>query len=234
MDLEERTTSEPEVDSTGEPSETENSPTTKKQRNRRSRLSVMKICNLVRPVKCANRECNNPYGQLDKPRSIYCSTRCQYREQNLRQGRIKDISKKIKPKRKRTTSSHFKLDQSFHEGSDETEESAVAAYKAMLTAATAAAKAAPSVSAPSYPTSTNPTTTTSSSSSPSSVHSPSFTLSRLHPNRIPLNQRDNEAPNIILSPIIPVESRAFPFTNPFLYSQNTTPLPALPQRSVCF
>mmetsp|Transcript_4502 Transcript_4502/g.6293 ORF Transcript_4502/g.6293 Transcript_4502/m.6293 type:complete len:387 (+) Transcript_4502:125-1285(+) len=40
--------------------------------------------------KCRNRECNNLGGQLGKPRSIYCSKRCQSREQNLRQGRIKN------------------------------------------------------------------------------------------------------------------------------------------------
>lgn len=43
--------------------------------------------------KCANRECNNLSGQPNKPRSIYCSKRCQSREQNLRQGRIKNIRK---------------------------------------------------------------------------------------------------------------------------------------------
>jgi len=44
-----------------------------------------------RPVamKCQSRECFQPAGQPDKPRSIYCSRRCQSREQNLRQGRIK-------------------------------------------------------------------------------------------------------------------------------------------------
>lgn len=41
--------------------------------------------------KCRNRECNNLGGQLGKPRSIYCSKRCQSREQNLRQGRIKNV-----------------------------------------------------------------------------------------------------------------------------------------------
>lgn len=40
--------------------------------------------------KCRNRECNNLCGQEGKPRSIYCSKRCQSREQNLRQGRIKN------------------------------------------------------------------------------------------------------------------------------------------------
>eukprot|EP01119_Soliformovum_irregulare_P002364 TRINITY_DN12629_c0_g1_i1.p1 TRINITY_DN12629_c0_g1~~TRINITY_DN12629_c0_g1_i1.p1 ORF type:complete len:367 (-),score=36.24 TRINITY_DN12629_c0_g1_i1:80-1180(-) len=40
--------------------------------------------------KCRNRECNNLGGQAGKPRSIYCSKRCQSREQNLRQGRIKN------------------------------------------------------------------------------------------------------------------------------------------------
>jgi len=41
--------------------------------------------------KCRNRECNNWGGQPGKPRSIYCSKRCQSREQNLRQGRIKNV-----------------------------------------------------------------------------------------------------------------------------------------------
>eukprot|EP01118_Nematostelium_gracile_P018173 TRINITY_DN79_c0_g1_i1.p1 TRINITY_DN79_c0_g1~~TRINITY_DN79_c0_g1_i1.p1 ORF type:complete len:329 (+),score=56.48 TRINITY_DN79_c0_g1_i1:137-988(+) len=41
--------------------------------------------------KCRNRECNNLGGQPGKPRSIYCSKRCQSREQNLRQGRIKNV-----------------------------------------------------------------------------------------------------------------------------------------------
>eukprot|EP01114_Cavostelium_apophysatum_P000722 TRINITY_DN10656_c0_g1_i1.p1 TRINITY_DN10656_c0_g1~~TRINITY_DN10656_c0_g1_i1.p1 ORF type:complete len:417 (-),score=34.17 TRINITY_DN10656_c0_g1_i1:102-1352(-) len=41
--------------------------------------------------KCRNRECNNLGGQIGKPRSIYCSKRCQSREQNLRQGRIKNV-----------------------------------------------------------------------------------------------------------------------------------------------
>lgn len=41
--------------------------------------------------KCRNRECNNLGGQQGKPRSIYCSKRCQSREQNLRQGRIKNV-----------------------------------------------------------------------------------------------------------------------------------------------
>jgi len=44
-------------------------------------------------MKCKNRECNNLCGQLNKPRSIYCSKRCQSREQNLRQGRIKNLKK---------------------------------------------------------------------------------------------------------------------------------------------
>lgn len=39
--------------------------------------------------KCGNRECNNSAGQDEKPRSIYCSKKCQSREQNIRQGRIK-------------------------------------------------------------------------------------------------------------------------------------------------
>lgn len=48
---------------------------------------------LMKPFarKCKNRECNNLGGQIGKPRSIYCSKRCQSREQNLRQGRIKNI-----------------------------------------------------------------------------------------------------------------------------------------------
>jgi len=41
--------------------------------------------------KCRNRECQNMGGQVGKPRSIYCSKRCQSREQNLRQGRIKNV-----------------------------------------------------------------------------------------------------------------------------------------------
>eukprot|EP01116_Phalansterium_solitarium_P015938 TRINITY_DN358_c0_g1_i4.p1 TRINITY_DN358_c0_g1~~TRINITY_DN358_c0_g1_i4.p1 ORF type:complete len:437 (+),score=48.62 TRINITY_DN358_c0_g1_i4:94-1404(+) len=47
--------------------------------------------------KCANRECQNPGGQPDKPRSIYCSKRCQSREQNLRQGRIKHVNSPGRP-----------------------------------------------------------------------------------------------------------------------------------------
>ncbi|PRP82382.1 hypothetical protein PROFUN_10158 [Planoprotostelium fungivorum] len=47
--------------------------------------------------KCRNRECNNMGGQQGKPRSIYCSKRCQSREQNLRQGRIKLKSGKSSP-----------------------------------------------------------------------------------------------------------------------------------------
>src|SRR3989338_9129212 len=43
-------------------------------------------------IKCSNRECSNEARQLDKPRSIYCSRRCQSREQNLRQGRIRSVS----------------------------------------------------------------------------------------------------------------------------------------------
>jgi len=39
--------------------------------------------------KCRNRECKNKRGQPGKPRSLYCSPKCQSREQNLRQGRIK-------------------------------------------------------------------------------------------------------------------------------------------------
>merc|ERR1712100_496427 len=42
---------------------------------------------------CHNRECNNPQGYKNKPNSIYCSSRCQSREQNLRQGRVKNIRK---------------------------------------------------------------------------------------------------------------------------------------------
>src|SRR3989338_9204127 len=42
------------------------------------------------PMKCCqSRECNRPAGKPEKPRSIYCSRRCQNREQNLRQGRVK-------------------------------------------------------------------------------------------------------------------------------------------------
>jgi hypothetical protein len=40
-------------------------------------------------LQCRNRECDHIGGQESKPRSIYCSRRCQSREQNLRQGRIK-------------------------------------------------------------------------------------------------------------------------------------------------
>eukprot|EP01117_Protostelium_nocturnum_P020089 TRINITY_DN888_c0_g1_i1.p1 TRINITY_DN888_c0_g1~~TRINITY_DN888_c0_g1_i1.p1 ORF type:complete len:376 (-),score=105.50 TRINITY_DN888_c0_g1_i1:164-1291(-) len=43
--------------------------------------------------KCRNRECNKLGGQSGKPRSIYCSKKCQSREQNLRQGRIKNGGK---------------------------------------------------------------------------------------------------------------------------------------------
>mmetsp|Transcript_7602 Transcript_7602/g.21607 ORF Transcript_7602/g.21607 Transcript_7602/m.21607 type:complete len:379 (-) Transcript_7602:25-1161(-) len=39
--------------------------------------------------KCRNRECSARAGQEGKPRSPYCSKRCQAREQNMRQGRIK-------------------------------------------------------------------------------------------------------------------------------------------------
>lgn len=46
--------------------------------------------------KCRNRECSNPRGQPGKPRSIYCSSRCQSREQNLRQGRIKNVRRRFK------------------------------------------------------------------------------------------------------------------------------------------
>lgn len=72
---------------------------------------------LLQAMKCRNRECNNLCGQADKPRSIYCSKRCQSRgfflffflntasgsvfwqdlfnlEQNLRQGRIKNVKRK--------------------------------------------------------------------------------------------------------------------------------------------
>jgi len=48
--------------------------------------------------KCRNRECSNPRGQPGKPRSIYCSSRCQSREQNLRQGRIKNVRRRFKRK----------------------------------------------------------------------------------------------------------------------------------------
>ena len=48
------------------------------------------------PKKCGNRECHNPAGQPDKPRSLYCSKKCQSREQNLRQGRIKGTKKNKK------------------------------------------------------------------------------------------------------------------------------------------
>eukprot|EP01094_Clydonella_sp_ATCC50884_P020836 TRINITY_DN4416_c0_g3_i1.p1 TRINITY_DN4416_c0_g3~~TRINITY_DN4416_c0_g3_i1.p1 ORF type:complete len:379 (+),score=83.74 TRINITY_DN4416_c0_g3_i1:66-1139(+) len=48
------------------------------------------------PEKCRNRECSNPRGQPGKPRSIYCSSRCQSREQNLRQGRIKNVRRRTK------------------------------------------------------------------------------------------------------------------------------------------
>lgn len=44
--------------------------------------------------KCRNRECNKTSGQAGKPRSIYCSKKCQSREQNLRQGRVKSKSAK--------------------------------------------------------------------------------------------------------------------------------------------
>jgi len=45
-------------------------------------------------TKCMNRECNNKRGFPLKPNSIYCSTKCQSREQNLRQGRVKAIRKR--------------------------------------------------------------------------------------------------------------------------------------------
>jgi hypothetical protein len=38
---------------------------------------------------CKNRECQNLAGQPSKPKSPYCSRKCQAREQNMRQGRIK-------------------------------------------------------------------------------------------------------------------------------------------------
>ena len=41
-------------------------------------------------LKCASRECLRPRGQIGHPRSMYCSKKCQCREQNLRQGRIKN------------------------------------------------------------------------------------------------------------------------------------------------
>lgn len=40
---------------------------------------------------CQNRECDKPPGYFKKPNSIYCSSRCQSREQNLRQGRVKNV-----------------------------------------------------------------------------------------------------------------------------------------------
>merc|ERR1711879_505926 len=42
---------------------------------------------------CKNRECNKASGYSSKPNSIYCSSRCQSREQNLRQGRVKNVRK---------------------------------------------------------------------------------------------------------------------------------------------
>ena len=48
----------------------------------------------VQVRKCRNRECKNLAGQPLKPRSPYCSKRCQAREQNMRQGRIKGHSKR--------------------------------------------------------------------------------------------------------------------------------------------
>uniref|UniRef100_A0A7S4ITY2 Uncharacterized protein n=1 Tax=Vannella robusta TaxID=1487602 RepID=A0A7S4ITY2_9EUKA len=46
---------------------------------------------------CKNRECSNPSGYASKPNSIYCSTKCQSREQNLRQGRVKNARKPGSP-----------------------------------------------------------------------------------------------------------------------------------------
>ena len=42
-------------------------------------------------LKCRNRECSSLRGYPKKPNSIYCSARCQSREQNLRQGRVKNV-----------------------------------------------------------------------------------------------------------------------------------------------
>ena len=67
--------------------------------------------------RCQNRECDNPAGYPKKPNSIYCSSRCQSRgtlrciitddpqmlisfcfvEQNLRQGRVKNVRKQPTP-----------------------------------------------------------------------------------------------------------------------------------------
>src|SRR3989338_10064003 len=55
-------------------------------------ISRLKSVGNVPAIKCNNRECSNEAMQLDKPRSIYCSRRCQSREQNLRQGRIRTVS----------------------------------------------------------------------------------------------------------------------------------------------
>lgn len=42
-------------------------------------------------LKCSNRECSNVRGNPKKPNSIYCCSKCQSREQNLRQGRVKNV-----------------------------------------------------------------------------------------------------------------------------------------------
>eukprot|EP00792_Barthelona_sp_PAP020_P004311 TRINITY_DN203_c0_g1_i1.p1 TRINITY_DN203_c0_g1~~TRINITY_DN203_c0_g1_i1.p1 ORF type:complete len:208 (-),score=34.53 TRINITY_DN203_c0_g1_i1:336-959(-) len=47
---------------------------------------------------CANRECYQRVIRNDKLRSPYCSDKCQTREQNLRQGRVKPNSKEIQIK----------------------------------------------------------------------------------------------------------------------------------------
>src|SRR3989338_3740079 len=65
-------------------------------------------------IKCNNRECSNMPGQLRKPRSIYCSRRCQSREQNLRQGRIRSASaadSSIIHHRKLSQGQHQTIDQ---------------------------------------------------------------------------------------------------------------------------
>eukprot|EP00011_Vannellida_sp_DIVA3-517-6-12_P009360 CAMPEP_0114607580 /NCGR_PEP_ID=MMETSP0168-20121206/2140_1 /TAXON_ID=95228 ORGANISM="Vannella sp., Strain DIVA3 517/6/12" /NCGR_SAMPLE_ID=MMETSP0168 /ASSEMBLY_ACC=CAM_ASM_000044 /LENGTH=376 /DNA_ID=CAMNT_0001818459 /DNA_START=277 /DNA_END=1407 /DNA_ORIENTATION=+ len=45
----------------------------------------------VLSLKCSNRECSNVRGNPKKPNSIYCCSKCQSREQNLRQGRVKNV-----------------------------------------------------------------------------------------------------------------------------------------------
>lgn len=47
--------------------------------------------NEILNLKCSNRECSNVRGNPKKPNSIYCCSKCQSREQNLRQGRVKNV-----------------------------------------------------------------------------------------------------------------------------------------------